>query len=93
LLPAFGGTMHAVAQALEHGVKVTGCTIHLVNDDLDRGPILLQQCVEVDEDDDIASLHARIRAQEHRLLPAAVRAFAEGRVRVEGRRARVITSI
>jgi phosphoribosylglycinamide formyltransferase-1 len=93
LLPAFGGTMHAVAQALEHGVKVTGCTIHLVNDDLDRGPILLQQCVEVDEDDDIASLHARIRAQEHRLLPAAVRAFADGRVRVEGRRARVITSI
>ena len=92
LLPAFGGTMHAVAQALEHGVKVTGCTIHLVTDDLDNGPILLQECLEVRDDDDVASLHARIREREHRLLPRAVSAFAEGRVRVEGRRARVIKS-
>jgi phosphoribosylglycinamide formyltransferase-1 len=92
LLPAFGGTMHAVAQALEHGVKVTGCTIHLVTDDLDGGPILLQDTVEVRDDDDVASLHARIREREHRLLPAAVRAFAEGRVRIEGCRARVLAS-
>ena len=90
LLPAFGGTMHAVAQALEHGVKITGCTIHLVTDDLDGGPILFQQCVEVRDDDDVAALHTRIREQEHRLLPEAVRAFAEGRVCIEGRRARVI---
>ena len=92
LLPAFGGTMHAVAQALAHGVKVSGCTIHLVTDDLDRGPILLQASVEVRDDDDIAALHARIRDQEHRLLPQAVRAFAEGRVRIEGGRARVLAS-
>jgi phosphoribosylglycinamide formyltransferase 1 len=92
LLPAFGGTMHAPAQALEHGAKVSGCTIHLVTDDLDNGPILLQQCVEVRDDDDAASLHARIREQEHRLLPQAVRAFAEGRIRIEGRRARVLAS-
>src|SRR5712692_1981428 len=92
LLPAFGGTMHAVAQALEHGVKVTGCTIHLVTDDLDGGPILLQDAVEVRNDDDVASLHARVREREHRLLPAAVRAFAEGRVRIEGCRARVLAS-
>jgi phosphoribosylglycinamide formyltransferase-1 len=92
LLPAFGGTMHAVAQALEHGVKVSGCTIHLVTDDVDGGPILLQDTVEVREDDDVATLHARIRAREHRLLPIAVRAFAEDRVRIEGRRARVIAS-
>ena len=92
LLPAFGGSMHAVAQALEHGVKVTGCTIHLVTDDLDNGPILAQQCVEVRDDDDVASLHARIQQHEHRLLPLAVRALAEGRVCVEGRRARVIGS-
>jgi phosphoribosylglycinamide formyltransferase 1 len=92
LLPAFGGTMHAVEQALEHGVKVAGCTVHLVTDDLDSGPILLQQCVEVRDEDDVASLHARIREQEHRLLPLAVRAFAEGRLRIEGRRARVIAS-
>jgi phosphoribosylglycinamide formyltransferase 1 len=92
LLPAFGGTMHAVEQALEHGVKIAGCTIHLVTDDLDSGPILLQQCVEVRDEDDVASLHARIREQEHRLLPVAVRAFAEGRLSIEGRRARVIRS-
>jgi phosphoribosylglycinamide formyltransferase-1 len=92
LLPAFGGTMHAVAQAIDHGVKVTGCTIHLVTNDLDGGPILFQACVDVRDDDDVASLHARIRDQEHRLMPIAVRAFAEDRVRIEGRRARVIAS-
>jgi len=92
LLPAFGGTLHAVARALEAGVKVTGCTVHLVTDDVDAGPILLQRCVEVRDDDTLESLRARIQAQEHQLLPEAVRAFAEGRVRIEGRLARVIAS-
>ena len=93
LLPAFGGTLHAVAQALAHGVKVTGCTVHLVTDDLDAGPILLQACVEVHDDDDVSSLHARIREREHHLLPLAVRAFADGRVLVERGRARVVASL
>ena len=92
LLPAFGRTLHAVEEALAHGVKVTGCTVHLVTDDLDGGPILLQQCVEVLDDDDVESLHGRIRAQEHSLVCRAVRALCEGRVRVEGRVARVIAS-
>jgi phosphoribosylglycinamide formyltransferase-1 len=92
LLPAFGGTMHAVAQALEAGVKVTGCTVHLVTDEVDGGPILLQRCVDVLDDDTLETLRARIQAQEHLLLSAAVRAFAEGRVFIEGRRARVIAS-
>ncbi len=92
LLPAFGGTMHAVADALAYGVKVTGCTVHLVTDDLDNGPILFQRCVDVRDGDDVASLHARIRAEEHRLLPEAVRAFAEGRIRVQGREVRVLPS-
>jgi phosphoribosylglycinamide formyltransferase 1 len=92
LLPAFAGTMHAVEQALEHGVKVSGCTVHVVTDEPDGGPILLQRCVEVRDDDSVASLHARILAQEHRLLPEAVRAFAEGRVHVEGRKTRVVGS-
>jgi phosphoribosylglycinamide formyltransferase-1 len=92
LLPAFGGTLHAVEQALDHGVKVSGCTVHLVTDELDSGPILLQACVKVHDDDTVESLHARIREQEHGLLCEAVRAFAEGRVRLEGRRARVIAS-
>jgi phosphoribosylglycinamide formyltransferase-1 len=92
LLPAFGGTMHAVSDALDHGVKVTGCTVHLVTDELDNGAILLQGCVEVHDDDDVETLHARIRERERQLLREAVRAFAEGRVRIEGRRARVIGS-
>jgi phosphoribosylglycinamide formyltransferase-1 len=92
LLPAFPGTMHAVAQALDAGVKVTGCTVHLVTDELDAGPILLQRCVEVHADDTVESLRARIQAQEHQLLPEAVRAFAERRVRIEGRRAHVVAS-
>ena len=91
LLPAFGGSMHAVQQALAPGVKVTGCTLHLVTDDLDGGPILVQRCVEVRDDDDAASLHDRIRAQEQVLLCEVVRAFAEDRVRLDGpRRARVL---
>jgi phosphoribosylglycinamide formyltransferase-1 len=89
LLPAFGRTLHAVTEALAHGVKVTGCTVHLVTDDLDGGPIVMQACVAVRDDDDEASLHARILEQEHRLVCEAVRAFAEGRVRVDGRIARV----
>jgi phosphoribosylglycinamide formyltransferase 1 len=92
LLPAFAGTMRAVQQALEHGVKVTGCTVHLVTDEPDGGPILFQRCVNVRDDDTVESLHTRILAEEHELLPAAVRALAEGRVRIEGRRARVIAS-
>ncbi len=92
LLPAFGGTMHAVRQALEHGVKITGCTLHLVTEEPDGGPILFQAAVEVRDDDTEESLRARIQAEEHRLLPLTVRALAEDRVRVEGRRARVIAS-
>jgi phosphoribosylglycinamide formyltransferase-1 len=92
LLPAFGGTLHAVAQALEHGVKISGCTVHVVTDELDNGPILLQRCVEVHDDDTVDTLHARILDQEHSLVCEAVRAFAEGRVRFEGRKARVIGS-
>jgi phosphoribosylglycinamide formyltransferase-1 len=92
LLPAFGGGMRAVEQALEYGVKVTGCTVHLVTTDVDAGPILLQRCVEVREEDDAATLHARILVQEHQLLVEAVRAWAEDRIRVEGRRGRVLAS-
>jgi phosphoribosylglycinamide formyltransferase 1 len=92
LLPAFGGTMHGVAEALTHGVKVTGCTVHLVTNETDAGPILFQACVEVRDDDTVESLHSRILAEEHRLLPLAVQAFAEGSVRIEGNRARVVPS-
>jgi len=86
LLPAFRGA-HAVRDALHYGVKLTGCTIHLVDEQVDHGPVLLQAAVEVLADDDEASLHERIKAVEHRLLPQAVALVANGRVRLDGRRA------
>jgi phosphoribosylglycinamide formyltransferase-1 len=90
LLPAFGQTLHAQAEALAYGVKVTGCTVHLVTDDLDAGPIVLQRPVPVLEDDTVESLSARILAEEHQALPEAVRLWAEGRVVLEGRRVRIL---
>lgn len=84
LLPAFPGA-HAVPQALAHGVKVTGVTVHLVDELVDHGPIISQEAVPVLPGDTEASLHARIQAVEHRLYPAAVAALASGRLHVEGR--------
>ena len=86
LLPAFGGGLHAIADALSYGVRVTGVTVHFVTDDLDNGPIILQEAVPVLPDDTPATLAPRLHAVEHRLLPEAVRLIAEGRLRVEGRR-------
>jgi phosphoribosylglycinamide formyltransferase-1 len=86
LLPAFRGA-HAVREALAYGVRVTGCTIHLVDEEVDHGPVLFQAVVPVQQGDDEASLHERIKQEEHRLLPVAVRLVAEGRVRIDGRRA------
>jgi phosphoribosylglycinamide formyltransferase 1 len=84
LLPSFPG-MHGVRDALAHGVKVTGATVFLVDEGVDTGPIVAQEVVEILPDDDWDSLEARIHAAEHRLLPRAVRALIEGRLRVEGR--------
>jgi phosphoribosylglycinamide formyltransferase 1 len=86
LLPAFRGA-HAVRDALAYGVKLTGCTIHLVDEEVDHGPVLLQAAVPVLDGDDEDSLHQRIKQQEHRLLPQAVRLVALGHVRLDGRRA------
>jgi phosphoribosylglycinamide formyltransferase 1 len=88
LLPAFRGA-HAVRDALAYGVTVTGCTVHLVDEEVDHGPVLFQAPVPVEPGDDEDRLHERIKAEEHRLLPLAVRLLAQGRVRVEGRRARI----
>ncbi|MDQ6918291.1 MAG: phosphoribosylglycinamide formyltransferase [Candidatus Dormibacteraeota bacterium] len=72
LLPAFAGGMDAVAQALAKGVKLTGCTVHLVTEEVDAGPILLQAAVPVLPGDTVESLHARIQVEEHRILPEAI---------------------
>jgi phosphoribosylglycinamide formyltransferase-1 len=76
LLPAFKG-WHAVRDALERGVKVTGCTVHVVTEEVDEGPILAQEAVPVLPDDTEASLHERIKEVERRLLPATIRRFVE----------------
>ena len=88
LLPAFPGT-GAQAAALRHGVRVSGCTVHYVNEELDAGPILLQVPVEVRDGDTAESLAARILKEEHRLYSRAIALHLDGRVRIEGRRVSV----
>ena len=85
LLPSFPGA-HAVRDAFEWGVKVTGATIHIVDEEVDHGPIVAQEAVAVLADDDEESLHERIKQVERRIYPEAVRAILQGRVVVEGRR-------
>ncbi|MBP2030569.1 phosphoribosylglycinamide formyltransferase-1 [Methanohalophilus levihalophilus] len=84
LLPSFKG-LHAQKQALEHGVKVAGCTVHFVDEDMDSGPIILQKCVPVLDDDTEDSLAERILREEHRIYPEAVKLYAEGRLDIKGR--------
>jgi len=85
LLPAFPG-LDAQQQALEYGVKFSGCTVHFVDDTLDGGPVILQAVVPVLDSDDLATLSARILAEEHRLYPEAIGLVASRRVRLVGRR-------
>lgn len=88
LLPSFPG-MHAQQQALTYGVKVAGCTVHFVTAEVDAGPVILQKAVPVKEGDTDESLSRRILRQEHRMYPLAVKLFAEGRLRIDGRRVRL----
>lgn len=89
LLPAFPG-LHAQKQALDYGVRFAGCTVHFVDEGMDSGPIILQAVVPVLESDDEASLAARILEQEHQIYPRAVDLFARGKLRLEGRRVRIL---
>ncbi len=84
LLPAFPG-LDAQKQALDHGAKVAGCTVHFVVPEVDAGPIILQRAVEVKEGDTVDTLSTRILRQEHRLYPLAVKLFVEGKLSVNGR--------
>jgi phosphoribosylglycinamide formyltransferase-1 len=85
LLPAFPG-LDAQYQALEHGVKISGCTVHLVDEHLDHGPIVVQAAVPVHDSDTVETLSARILKQEHRIYSEAIRIVLSGRYRIEGRR-------
>jgi len=89
LLPSFPGT-HAHRDALNYGVKVSGCTVHFVDEHMDAGPIIIQRCVPVFEDDTEDTLSARILEEEHKALPLAIRLYSEGRLRIEGRRVRIL---
>ena len=89
LLPSFKGT-HGIKDALEYGVKVTGATAHFVDEKLDNGPIIIQKALEIKEGDKEEALLERVHKIEHEIYPEAVKLFAEGRLKVEGRRVRVV---
>lgn len=85
LLPAFPG-LHVQKKAVEHGVRFAGCTVHFVNEECDEGPIIIQAVVPVFAEDSEDTLAARILTQEHRIYPRAIQLYAEGRLKVSGRR-------
>jgi phosphoribosylglycinamide formyltransferase 1 len=85
LLPAFPG-LESQRQALEHGAKFSGCTVHFVDENLDAGPIVLQACVRIEDNDTPETLTERILREEHRIYTEAVKIVLEGRYRIEGRR-------
>jgi phosphoribosylglycinamide formyltransferase 1 len=89
LLPAFPG-LEAQRQALEHGAKFSGCTVHFVDENLDAGPIVLQACVPIKDSDTPETLAERILREEHRIYTEAVRIVLEGRYRIEGRRVLIL---
>ena len=85
LLPSFPG-LHAQEQAVEHGVKISGCTVHFVDEGVDSGPIILQKVVEVSDDDTEESLAEKISKEEHQIYPRAIQLFSESRLIIKGRR-------
>ncbi|MGH8104081.1 MAG: phosphoribosylglycinamide formyltransferase [bacterium] len=89
LLPAFKG-LHAQKRAFEYGVRYAGCTVHFVDENVDTGPIILQQVITVNENDTTDSLEQRILTEEHRLYPEAIRLFAQNRLKLEGRRVHIL---
>ena len=89
LRPAFGGA-HAHRDVLAYGVKVSGCTIHFVDEGMDSGPIILQTTVPILDDDDEDSLAARVLEQEHILYPRAIELYVNGQLQIEGRRVKII---
>jgi len=89
LLPSFKGT-HGIKDALEHGVKVTGITVHFVDEKLDNGPVIAQAAVEIKDGDTEESLLERIHKEEHRLYPEVVKLFVQGKLKIEGRKVKII---
>ena len=89
LLPSFKGA-HGIKDAFDYGVKITGPTVHFVTEDMDAGPVILQTAVKVMEDDTEETLGEAIHKEEHKLYPMAIQLFVEGRLKIEGRKVRII---
>ncbi|MBQ9442307.1 MAG: phosphoribosylglycinamide formyltransferase [Selenomonadaceae bacterium] len=89
LLPAFPGA-HAHRDVLNYGVKISGCTVHFVDEGTDSGPIILQKAVEVKDDDTEETLAARVLEQEHIIYPQAIKLFVEGKLKIEGRKVKIL---
>ncbi len=88
LLPAFKGA-HAIGDAFDYGVKVTGVTVHFVDELMDNGPIILQAAVKIEEGDNLESLEAKIHKLEHKLYPQAIKLFLKGKLKIEGRKVKI----
>jgi phosphoribosylglycinamide formyltransferase-1 len=88
LLPSFKGT-EGIKDAFDYGVKVTGVTVHFVDEEMDAGPIILQAAVKIEESDALASLEKKIHKIEHKIYPEAIRLFVEGRLNLEGRKVKI----
>lgn len=91
LLPSFKGA-HAIKDAFEYGVKVTGVSVHFVDEKMDHGPIILQKSVEIEEGDTLESLEAKIHKVEHKIYPEAIGLYVEGKLKLEGRKVRIFTA-
>jgi len=89
LLPSFKGT-HGIKDAYRYGVKVTGVTVHFVDEDLDSGPIILQEAVDIDPDDSVEELEEKIHKVEHKIYPEAVKYFCKDRLEIDGRRVKIL---
>lgn len=89
LLPSFKGA-HGIKDAFEYGVKITGATVHFVTQDMDAGPVILQSPVKVTEDDTEETLAEAIHEEEHKIYPRAIQLFVEGKLRIEGRKVKVL---
>ncbi|MCM8795488.1 MAG: phosphoribosylglycinamide formyltransferase [Candidatus Omnitrophica bacterium] len=90
LLPSFKGT-EGIKDAFDYGVKLTGVTVHFVDEKMDHGPIILQAAVKIKDNDTLETLEAKIHKVEHNLYPEAIRLFVEGKIRIEGRKTYVLT--
>jgi phosphoribosylglycinamide formyltransferase-1 len=92
LLPSFKGA-HGIADAFNYGVKLTGVTVHFVDEEMDHGPIILQAPLRVEQSDSLESLEKKIHKVEHKLYPQAVKLFVEGRLKIEGRKVVISTAL